>query len=344
MSEQSSGTSTPGFFKRLGIAAAQLLIPIHTSLIVGYFALHTVSGSDLGFIDVLGFILPWLFIPSVVLLPLALWHRSGIIMVLASIPVALFSLIYGQLYLPGLPTTTTDSIFTVMTHNVFIGNSHADQIVAAIETYNPDIVAFQEINQVVSEYLEVQLSTEYSYHRIEQGQGIFSRYPIEDYISFNMDGEMPRLVQQCVLNIEGHQATFINVHPSAPPVKSIRPYGLPLTIPLGTHSKNRDAGLNSLLSRLEEIKGPLIVMGDFNLTDQQNHYSDLTRSLRDAYRQSGWGMGFTFARYPRSGIALWRIDYVFHSPDLTALHTTVGDFGGSDHRPVIAKLGFLETK
>jgi hypothetical protein len=29
---------------------------------------------------------------------------------------------------------------------------------------------------------------------------------------------------------------------------------------------------------------------------------------------------------------------------MVSLHTTVGDFGGSDHRPVIAQLGFDEDK
>jgi len=37
---------------------------------------------------------------------------------------------------------------------------------------------------------------------------------------------------------------------------------------------------------------------------------------------------------------MWRIDYVFHSPDLLAFSTAVGDYSGSDHRPVIARLGF----
>jgi endonuclease/exonuclease/phosphatase (EEP) superfamily protein YafD len=37
---------------------------------------------------------------------------------------------------------------------------------------------------------------------------------------------------------------------------------------------------------------------------------------------------------------MWRIDYVFHSTDMVAVSATTGDYGGSDHRPVIAKLDF----
>ena len=101
-----------------------------------------------------------------------------------------------------------------------------------------------------------------------------------------------------------------------------------------------DADLRGLLARLEGIEGPLVVIGDFNVTDQQSLYAPLTRRLRDAHRESGWGMGFTFSHRPDVGLALWRIDYVFYSPELVALSAKVGDYAGSDHRPVIARLAF----
>jgi endonuclease/exonuclease/phosphatase (EEP) superfamily protein YafD len=54
-------------------------------------------------------------------------------------------------------------------------------------------------------------------------------------------------------------------------------------------------------------------------------------------------MGFTFTRFRSIGLPLWRIDYVLHSPDLVSLRAVVGDYGGSDHRPVMAELAFAET-
>jgi endonuclease/exonuclease/phosphatase (EEP) superfamily protein YafD len=71
-------------------------------------------------------------------------------------------------------------------------------------------------------------------------------------------------------------------------------------------------------------------------------YLALTSRLRDAYRDVGWGMGFTFTRFRELGLPMWRIDYVFHSPNLVATRAIVGDYGGSDHRPVIADLAFAE--
>ena len=76
------------------------------------------------------------------------------------------------------------------------------------------------------------------------------------------------------------------------------------------------------------------------MSDQETYYAEFTQDLLDAHRESGWGMGFSFTNHKRFGIPIWRIDYVFHSPEMVSLYTTVGDFGGSDHRPVIAQLGF----
>jgi len=49
--------------------------------------------------------------------------------------------------------------------------------------------------------------------------------------------------------------------------------------------------MRDLLARLESVDGPLVVIGDFNLTDQQSLYRPLTRRLRDAHQESGWGDG-----------------------------------------------------
>ena len=101
-----------------------------------------------------------------------------------------------------------------------------------------------------------------------------------------------------------------------------------------------DANVRALLSRLETVDTPVIVIGDFNLTDQHSSYRAITNHLRDAHTESGWGMGFT-ARYVPLGLPLWRIDYIFHSPQMMALRTVLGEYGASDHRPVIAELAFM---
>jgi len=175
---------------------------------------------------------------------------------------------------------------------------------------------------------------------VEPGCGFFSRYPILRYEAFRLAQGEGQWAQQLVLDVDGHPVNVLSVHPRSPPLRGFRPFGLPLGIPTGFANQGRDADVRDLLSRLEQMDSPLVVIGDFNLTDQQSLYALLTRRLHDTHRECGWRTGFTFTRFPRFGLPTWRIDYVFHSPDLVALSTVVGDYGGADHRPVIARLAF----
>lgn len=330
----------PGFLKRLAIAGVNLLTPLHAGLIVAYFASRWLGGSDLWFVDALGYVLPWLFTPLLVLLPGAVLRRSRLLLILVAVPTALFLLTYGHLYLPRWPVRTTGPMFTVMTYNVLYQNPHADQVVAAIEAHTPDFFGLRELEPPVAQVLEGRFAEQYPYHRMEPGCGFWSRYPILEYEAFWLGEGGGDWAQRFVLDIDGYSVNVLSVHPRSPPLRGFHPLGLPLGIPTGFANEGRDADVRALLSRLEGVNDPLVVIGDFNLADQQSLYAPLTRRLRDAHRESGWGMGFTFTRFPRLGLPMWRIDYVFHSPDLVALSTTVGDYGGSDHRPVIARLAF----
>ena len=338
--EQSLKPPRPGFLKRLAIAGVNLLTPLQAGLIIAYFALRWQGGSDLWFVDALSYILPWLFAPLIVLLPAALIRRSRLLLILAAAPAALFLLTYGHLYLPRRPVRTVDPTFTVMVYNILFENQDADSVIASIEAHDPDLIGLHELEPRMTATLENHFADRYPYREVGHRCGIFSRYPILECESFWPGPGGGADAQQCILDIDGHQANVINAHPRSPPLQGFRPFGLPLGIPSGFANGGRDADVRGLLSRIEETEGPLVVIGDFNLTDQQIMYTSLTHHLRDAHRESGWGMGFTFVRFRRLGLAMWRIDYVFHSPDLVALSTTTGDHGGSDHRPVIARLAF----
>ena len=333
-------SSPPGFLKRLAIAGVNLLAPLHAGLIITYFALRWLGGGDLWFVDALGYVLPWLFVPLVVLLPAVLLRRSRLLLVLVAVPTALFLFTYGHLYLPRWPVRAAGPTFTVMTHNVLYLNSDADGVAAAIEAHAPDFFGLRELEPPMAEALASQFADRYPYYKLEPGCGFFSRYPILQYEAFRLSRGEGSWVQHCVVDIDGYQVNVLSVHPRSPPLLGFHPFGLPLGIPTGFANQGRDADVRDLLSRLEQVDRPLVVIGDFNLTDQQSLYAPLTRHLRDAHRESGWGTGFTFTRFPRFGIPTWRIDYVFHSADLVALSTAVGDCGGSDHRPVIARLVF----
>jgi vancomycin resistance protein VanJ len=336
-----SSSARPGFFKWFVSGVFGALVLLHTGLIVAYFVTHCLGGTGVWCIDAAAYVLPWLFVPSLLLLPAVLLLRRSLSLIVAAVvPPVLFALIYGHLFLPRWPVRATGPVFTVLTHNVLYSNQDVDALAASIETHKPDFFGLRELDASMAKALESRLAERYSYHRVEPGCGFWSRYPILAYEAFHLVEGQGAWAQQFVLDIEGQEVTVLSVHPRSPPVYGVPLSDLPAVIPTAFPNQDRDADLRGLLSRLEGIAGPLVVIGDFNATDQQSLYAPLTRRLRDAHRESGWGMGFTYSRWPDVGLALWRIDYVFYTTELVALSTRVGDFAGSDHRPVVARLAF----
>ena len=335
-----TSSARTGLLRRFVVVAFGVLVALHAGLIVAYFFVRWLSGNSLWFVDAAGYILPWLFAPSLLLLPAALICRSRFLTCIAAVPLVIFSAVYGHLYLPRWPARATAPAFTVLTHNVLYTNEDVDAVASEIEKHAPDFFGLRELEPAMAEMLDSHFAERYPYHRVEPGCGFWSRYPILSYEAFHLVEGQGAWAQQLVVDVDGREVTVLSVHPRSPPV-----YGIPLSdvlavLPTEFPNQDRDADLRGLLLGLEEIEGPLVVIGDFNATDQQGLYSPLTRRLHDAHRESGWGMGFTFSNRPDVGLALWRIDYVFYSPDLVALSTRVGGYGGSDHRPVIARLAF----
>jgi vancomycin resistance protein VanJ len=335
-----TSSAQTSFLRRLAIIVFGVLASLHAGLIVAYFFARWLSGNSLWFVDAAGYILPWLFVPSLLLLPAALICRTRFLVSIAAVPLVIFLAVYGHLYLPHWPVRTAAPAFTVLTHNVLYMNEDVDAVATEIERHTPDFFGLRELEPSMAEAIDARFAERYPHHRVEPGCGFWSRYPILSYEAFRLAGGQGTWAQQLVLDLDGREVNLLSVHPRSPPV-----YGIPLSdvlavLPTEFPNRDRDADLRGLLKRLEEIDGPLVVIGDFNATDQQGFYPALTRRLHDAHRESGWGMGFTFSNRPDVGLALWRIDYVFYTPDLVALSAKVGDYGGSDHRPVIARLAF----
>ncbi|MEO8397618.1 MAG: endonuclease/exonuclease/phosphatase family protein, partial [Chloroflexota bacterium] len=101
--------------------------------------------------------------------------------------------------------------------------------------------------------------------------------------------------------------------------------------------KAHGEGITALLDLLANESQPLIVAGDFNMTDASTDYGRMTENLVDSFRESGSGFGLTFPAW--SPLLAVRLDYIFHSSDLRSLKTeVVSSSGESDHFPVRSEL------
>jgi endonuclease/exonuclease/phosphatase (EEP) superfamily protein YafD len=176
----------------------------------------------------------------------------------------------------------------------------------------------------------------------EFGLGIISKYPL-----VNTRVEEDFVGQTADLLFDGDVITVINVHPLVPEMKFAGPYN-PNSFRMLTYydTSNRTRQLNNIMSKAKEIQNKLIVVGDFNTSDNEAVYKQLRMVMKDVYRETSGGFGFTFPNrkltwpvvFP-TPIPLVRIDYIWIKGSLTALEAQVDcKKGASDHCILISTL------
>lgn len=258
-----------------------------------------------------------------IILSLILRQRG---LALLAVPVAVVWLAWFGVYLtprtvaPPVPSTPT---LTVLTYNAFGSNRDVEAVEQIIRNADADIVALQELNTEVADHLDETLLDEYPYAALYPGgipgSGVFSRYPIIEETMWQTQLKNQRLT----VEFEGETVVIYNTHPVSP-IGGMD----------GFARRHRD--INRLLERAvpDAETYPVIVAGDFNVTVLADDYERIRQTFRDAYREAGDGLGFTYAI--RSALPAARIDYVFYTAPFRAIDAQViPELGGSDHFPLL---------
>jgi vancomycin resistance protein VanJ len=268
----------------------------------------------------------------------------------AVLGLVLFVTLYGRQVIPRPARQPAPALLTVMTYNTLAHNRHPEALAEAVAGSGADVVAMQELSVANIAALEPRIAAFYPYHilaagRGRYGMGVWSRYPLRD-TGQSLAGPWLREPQVLEVLLPGVTVTLINVHNVSLDVSSPRWWArVHRTAPA------RERAAQSLTAFARAHDGPLVVLGDFNTVDQSRAYRLLRAELWDSWEEAGTGPGKTFpgtgafgAGRPHLGplpLPRWlaRIDYVFHSADLRATAAWLGPWdGGSDHRPVVARL------
>ncbi|MBN2428710.1 MAG: endonuclease/exonuclease/phosphatase family protein [Deltaproteobacteria bacterium] len=278
------------------------------------------------------YFMPWLLIG---LIPALMWagltHHWRLVFVVGACVILIFAA-YVPLFLPR-PVTPEPGAgeIRVLSFNTWSKNTHVARMAQVILQKQPDILLLQEIEPRIFEKLIEQLRGLYPEGSISFSydprllQAVVSRYPIESSVSLKKKGQ----AQKVVLLSPVGPVTVFNVHP-------LRRGGW----------LRRYRKLAALME--EDIlpdAGPVILGGDFNITDQSQTFKMINRRLHNAHLEAGYGFGFT---YPSLSLRLFgilpvpplvRIDHIFFNDRFVALQAgTLKDSGGSDHFPVAAVL------
>ncbi|MDC3957418.1 endonuclease/exonuclease/phosphatase family protein [Polyangium jinanense] len=292
-------------------------------------------------------LLLYAFLPAPLILAVVALRRrrEGVVIVVLS--ALLFVWLWGGLFVPcGKTPQATENQLRIMSYNTLGFNPNTAATIRVIREVNADIVALQEMTPEHADALEQALSERYPYRLLDArpgvtGSGILSRHPLRKVDASPLDRiawiGTPMVVE---LDIGTERVTFVNFHTVAGPA----------------NARVRDEQARALADFADAHAGPLIFAGDLNATDQNAAHAIVTRAMRDAWREAGWGFGHTFPGEPtpaRGGsrpvllgvpVPTWlvRIDYIFHSNALETIDARIGPGdGGSDHRPVVATLSFV---
>lgn len=281
--------------------------------------------------------MPWAALFAVVFGIIGLFSRWRLLLTGLQVPVlALFLVFYGDLLLPPPSIAKPAGVeLTAATYNIHSDNSDPTAIVRTIQKIDADMIAVEELGPDHADRIASDLIDEYPYQLLlpspdHHGVGLLSRYPINDYNIFNPYRRYVRHIRVLV-QVEDTTVAVYVTHPHSP-YNFLRYYDDSL----------RRSEMEALRETLQTDSGPVLVLCDCNMTQASEDYRKLDRMLDDSFRETGWGMGFTF---PANGSdkrdelpLMVRLDYVWHNDAFTAYDTYVVHSNESDHLPVVARL------
>jgi len=190
-------------------------------------------------------------------------------------------------------------------------------------------------------------SAQYPYRSRLSNLAFFSKFPIVSSrkVSFESDYNEAFVVE---LDIRGKRVTLINNHLESnkltekersnyyqltkdPDTQSLDALTQIITKRLTPAFKARADQADMISQTIKENKNPyIIVCGDFNDTPISYARYKIKGDLRDAFVDSGFGLGITYNTHR----FLFRIDYILHSNNIKSYNCTVGKLNSSDHYPL----------
>jgi vancomycin resistance protein VanJ len=322
-------------------------------VIMAFWAGLKLVGSSWSPVEMISSLSPLLLLPSLLIVPLSLWRRRWLVMLLSLPAVVTFLLGYGESFLPrSIPFNSDVRPLRFLTYNVHAENAQVQPMLAVIRAANADVVALQEVSLAMAAALTEQLADEYPYQALHPnsdnpiwGQGVLSRFPVieDEYWRIELGH------QRVKIDRNGSALVLYNTHP-------VHPFllGRGRLFDMRPHQRE----VQELLRRAAMDDGKILIAGDFNMTDQATDYARVAEHFDDAYREVGWGLGWTFPDFTQPnaqpvhtpilsvlGRPVTRIDFVFHNAALHPVSARVWPTsGGSDHRPVVVEFTDAPTQ
>ncbi len=237
-------------------------------------------------------------------------------------------------YRPRTPSSVSGEAVVVASVNLLMVNKDTGPLIEEIRASDADIVLLQEYTEHWHAALRAALAEIYPYEchvcRDDSfGAAVYANRPFLNDPELDVPLGVSALPQiRAVVQLSQRPVVIYNVH--LLPVSSLE---------YTTETRMQFA---DLLDRLKGESLPVILGGDFNFTETTPQATQLRKlGLAEAFDLGGRGRGATwpvtsFLRY-LPGV---RLDHIYLGGGLTCSDCRTGTGRGSDHRPVIARIGF----
>lgn len=111
---------------------------------------------------------------------------------------------------------------------------------------------------------------------------------------------------------------------------------------LTSAANRRQKQVDILRAHMDSCHYPIILCGDFNDPPSSYSYNRLAHSMKDSFRESGRGFGYT---YQGDHMPHYRIDYILHDKRYHSFgHTVQTQIPVSDHFPILTTLSLQKKE
>ncbi len=315
----------------------KIFIIVYISVISLWFFLWLSVADATWWLTGLNRIVLYFFVPVPLLFILAILSHRRKLAALLIVPVLIFAILYAPYLFPKSVTIVDGTELRIMTYNVLFSNPDYDAVSNVILTYQPDIIALQEVRPRMMKEVAKQIGADYPYSLLgtENQYGttaVFSKYPILNSYVLDLQAGRPAVVIQTKINET--KITFISTHLRAYGLRWVPLPEIPNAIRQRTVEQNQQANL--LLEEIEKLGGTAIIGCDCNSKETSSSYRILARNMSNAAREIGWTIEDHPIANVKPDINLNHIDYVFYQGKIepTGVYK-VKDNGGSDHLPLL---------
>ncbi len=243
---------------------------------------------------------------------------------LAPLTIGLINFAYvAPFYLPTdepAPPPPDTKRLKIVSLNVYAGSKSYDEVLGYLHEAKPDLVVFTELTFAWQEKLKT-LGAEYPEQHFAPrddafGIGLIAKPKLND-VRLDLLGGQTHVRATC--DIDGRTVTLFGVHPFPP---------------MGARAAAaRNEAFASLNRQLRDLKGAVIVVGDFNSTSWSPHFADLLDGTRLRDSRLGRGVQPSWSTTHPWPLRI-PIDHMIVSPEMHVFERRLGPAVGSDHLPV----------